>query len=634
MTKPKVVIAGGGIGGLSAAHELVTRGFDVEVYEYHDIPGGKARSMGIPGTAKPASGKDRRHDLPAEHGFRFFPGYYRHVIDTMQHTPYWDTKEVVSDRLIKVDKEALASFTTRAIITPAKMPSTLSGFLKLRRVMKSQPSVNFDKGELRYYMGKLWQIVTSCHERRDDQYEQIPWWEFVGAENRSDNYQKYLADISRTLVAADPKKVSTRTNGNVWIQTLMGMWGERGDRVLDGPTNQIWIYPWLKYLMDEGVKYYINASVTEVMTDDKGVTGLRVKDAENDREGAVHRHMARVLDCDRYGITEVEPVEGEELIASGDYYVSAVPVERMAELLSDPFDGENHSFEQGKDPLKDGGSDLYKANPAFKHIIELSYSVQWMNGIQFYLRSTEGKDAAPYLPGHHIHVDAPFALTSIFQTHYWKGPDGKKGMDLSVYGDGTLKAICSVDISNWKDAPGRIYDKCAIDLHRSQVFEEVWEDVKCGFRHNPESALTDENLITWQLDSDITQLSQIRLKNREPLLVNRVNTWRLRPEATTEISNLYLASDYVRTKTDLATMEGANEAARCAVNGILDASKSDQPLCRLWPLQEPAALKPFKDYDRQRYLLGEQWSNKFPLLMKFRFFWWILKNLLGFGAKS
>ena len=43
----KVIILGGGIGGLSAAHELVKRKFDVEVYEYHEIPGGKARSIPV-----------------------------------------------------------------------------------------------------------------------------------------------------------------------------------------------------------------------------------------------------------------------------------------------------------------------------------------------------------------------------------------------------------------------------------------------------------------------------------------------------------------------------------------------------------------------------------------------------------
>ena len=65
-----VAILGGGIGGLSAAHELAERGFEVVVLEGRSAPGGKARSMPVPG-----SGVDGRADLPAEHGFRFFPGY-------------------------------------------------------------------------------------------------------------------------------------------------------------------------------------------------------------------------------------------------------------------------------------------------------------------------------------------------------------------------------------------------------------------------------------------------------------------------------------------------------------------------------------------------------------------------------
>src|SRR5262249_1526638 len=60
----------------------------------------------------------------------------------------------------------------------------------------------------------------------------------------------------------------------------------------------------------------------------------------------------------------------------------------------------------------------------------------------------------------------------------------------------------------------------------------------------------------------------------EPLLVNAVRTWADRPDAFTNIPNFFLASDYVRTFTDLATMEGANEAARRAVNAILSASGS------------------------------------------------------------
>ena len=41
----KVVVMGGGVAGMSAAHELVERGFTVEIFERSRVPGGKARSV-------------------------------------------------------------------------------------------------------------------------------------------------------------------------------------------------------------------------------------------------------------------------------------------------------------------------------------------------------------------------------------------------------------------------------------------------------------------------------------------------------------------------------------------------------------------------------------------------------------
>ena len=59
----------------------------------------------------------------------------------------------------------------------------------------------------------------------------------------------------------------------------------------------------------------------------------------------------------------------------------------------------------------------------------------------------------------------------------------------------------------------------------------------------------------------------------------------------------------MRTHIDLATMEGANEAARRAVNGILDATGSGAPRCKLWKLEEPAAFAPARAVDRLRWKL-------------------------------
>lgn len=43
---------GGGVPGLSAAHELAERGCAVTVHAYHGVLGGKARSMEVPGTGE------------------------------------------------------------------------------------------------------------------------------------------------------------------------------------------------------------------------------------------------------------------------------------------------------------------------------------------------------------------------------------------------------------------------------------------------------------------------------------------------------------------------------------------------------------------------------------------------------
>ena len=70
----KVIVLGGGVAGMSAAHELAERGFEVVVFEARAATGGKARSFPFPGSATQG-----RPPLPGEHGFRFFPGFYRHA---------------------------------------------------------------------------------------------------------------------------------------------------------------------------------------------------------------------------------------------------------------------------------------------------------------------------------------------------------------------------------------------------------------------------------------------------------------------------------------------------------------------------------------------------------------------------
>ena len=68
----------------------------------------------------------------------------------------------------------------------------------------------------------------------------------------------------------------------------------------------------------------------------------------------------------------------------------------------------------------------------------------------------------------------------------------------------------------------------------------------------------------------------------------------------------------IRDSTDLATMEGANEAARRAVNAILEGIGSQAPRCPVWPLQEPPIFGPARLLDRLRWMALRR--NARPLL--------------------
>jgi hypothetical protein len=115
----KVIILGGGVAGMTAAHELAARGFAVVVYELRQVPGGKARSM----DAIPGSGG--RRALPGEHGFRFFPGFYTHVPDTMSRIPFGGQAQGVFDNLVTSTQVEIARADAQnELVAPAHFPVT------------------------------------------------------------------------------------------------------------------------------------------------------------------------------------------------------------------------------------------------------------------------------------------------------------------------------------------------------------------------------------------------------------------------------------------------------------------------------------------------------------------------------
>ena len=566
-----VIILGGGVGGMSAAHELIERGYKVTIFERQKyIPGGKARSVPVPNT----STGDRK-DLPGEHGFRFFPGFYRHITDTMSKIPFKGNRKGVLDNLVPTHTIMMARYDDSPIITLDDFPTSLQDLEIIIKAIAESETVGLKDGEAEFFAKRVWQLMTSCHDRRVTQYERMGWWEFLEADRHSEAYKTlFVLGLTRSLVAAKAELASTKTVGDIFIQLVFNLLdaGTETDRVLNGPTNERWIDPWLDYLKSKGVTYHFGHIATEILTEGEEICGVKVRNE----------------------------FDGTEEVHTADHYISAVPVERMAKLITPK---------------------LKKIDATLEYIEELGENnVSWMNGIQFFLKKQTNINH-----GHVIYLNSQWALTSISQKQFWDP------IDLANYGNGETKDVLSVDISDWDEIG--LNGKTAKQCTKEEIIEEVWKQLKKSLHIDGKEVLKDDDVVTVYLDSDIkfdvekssTGILRNKVTNEEPLLVNFVNTWTMRPAAYTRVENLYLASDYVRTNTDLASMEGANEAARRAVNCILDKDHSRARKCEVWDLHEPLLLACYRWNDNRRYKLGLPFTTRLPWFMKIAI--WFMKHL-------
>ena len=637
----KVAVLGGGVAGMSAAHELAERGFSVDVYERQPVyVGGKARSVdvaagqlidlnalltgGPPDPARlPGPTAAGRPDLPGEHGFRFFPGFYRHVTDTMKRIPYGTNKQGVFDNLVCSERVLLARFGRPPLPALVNFPKTRADLETIVQDL-TQADTGLTSSDKKLFAHNLWQILTSSYERRRQVYERQSWWDFMqtdaqrardarppqapptpdlllkAAEHHASGkpaapfpYEIYcVGGLTRSLVAAQPKLMSVKTGGDILLQLLLLIAdpSTHADRILNGPTNEVWLRPWLTHLTTTlGVRFH-------------------------------HHRYATRLECDpdtrRVTAAYVRPDVGDaEERVEADYYVAAVPVEQMAVLLKN-------------------SPALLTIDATLGFIEKLAapatHALNWMNGIQYYLNVD-----VPLAPGHVICLDSPWAVTAISQAQFWPQHP------LAGYGDGQVKGLLSVDVSNWFEKG--LNHRTAQDCTLPQIVAEVWAQLRKSLTlASGECLLRDEMCVGCYVDSDIERPSNQPLPppikspfvaehNTEPLLVNTANSWSLRPESFCGVENLFLASDYVRTSTDLATMEGANEAARRAVNGIIAASGSGAAFCKIWPLHEPDVLAVLRAYDQARFAKGLPWANALDelptrLLHELNYWWQHLRH--------
>ncbi|MFD0203170.1 MULTISPECIES: hydroxysqualene dehydroxylase [Saccharothrix] len=548
-----VAVLGGGVAGMTAAHELAERGFAVTVYERRAL-GGKCRSMPVPGT-----GQDGRPDLPGEHGFRIFFGFYQDLPDTLRRIPFPGNANGVHDNLVSAT-EFLASFAGGR--EDLRIPLALPGLVEqlapdalLRQVRAAVETVlHLPPHEAAVFAQRMLVYLTSCEERRLDQWEHTPWPEFLRAHGKSEDYKRFFVDgPTRVLAATRTDNASTHTAGLVLERLVFALLG-RGtegplDRVLNAPTNEAWIDPWERHLRALGVEFRIGWAVEDLVVDRGRISTARVRDPD--------------------GRTEE---------AAADFYVCALPVEHARRVWNE---------------------DLLAADPRLRAAATLE--TRWMVGLMLYFdRPT------PLVHGHVYYLHAPWALTSISQAAFWPERDFR-----ADYGDGTVADCVSVIISDW-DTPGVLFGRPAKQLTEEQLVQEVLTQLKQHLNDSGRTVLDESSLVTWFLDPGVSGLGGPNPANADELVVHPVGSWHRRPTARTAVPNLFLAGDYLQVPINGASMEGANSSARLAVNALLDENGSSAPRAVVRDLYRAPEFELLKAQDQVNYRLGL--PNTFDIL--------------------
>src|SRR5204863_9105756 len=138
-----------------------------------------------------------RSGLPGEHGFRFFPGFYLNLGDTMRRIPTSDG--TVYDRLVRAstyrtsfagrpDLTAPLSLPPEGV-TPETFTESLAAALVEAYMLPPQEAL--------YFASKLFVYLTSCDERRLGQWDWVSWKDFIREDHMS---QEYRTVASRSLV--------------------------------------------------------------------------------------------------------------------------------------------------------------------------------------------------------------------------------------------------------------------------------------------------------------------------------------------------------------------------------------------------------------------------------------------------
>lgn len=526
--QPRVVIVGGGIAGLTSAHLLAERGFKVTVVELFPACGGKAKSKRING-------------YPVEHSPRVYGLRSHHLKKLLGLIPYNENSKLLDN--LTTPSLALSYFKYRTFKfnTLMKRPRwSKTNFIAYPLIFLGVGLVNFYRiirmaiigplhllaiktpmTELLDWVLKHYYLAFACDERAR-RLINVTYGDYLQLEKKSNEYKHYLFPWAG-IIAAGHEDSEAYFSVATTLRTILldnALFLGFAHDMMNGPTSERFIDPWVRYLQSKGVEFLFNKEMIDATLENGAMKSVVLAD-------------------------------GRKLEA--DYFILALSLVGMRKLLAES------NFSKEMPDLK-------------KSIYELP--MEWSNGMQFFLRDFP-KDTENHKIGQlTVNQDSPWECLSIIQAEgFWKDIPLPEG----------CKCVISGAFSNHM-TPGTVTGKPFVECTMDEIKEELLKQINFTEK---------ELIIDWKLDYELDLMDEAeyqkvkktlpghishqrkdgkRFIDYTPLYVPKVGTDFHVVTTETTLSNVFLASEYVKTEIPIPTMEKACESGHRAAKALVASS--------------------------------------------------------------
>jgi len=558
----KIIIFGAGISGLTVAHELVEKGFNVEVHETDYIPGGMARSTRT------------LNDTPSEHSWRGYGPFYYNTYDILGRLKiksYQISNQ--SDNNLNVN-----SFTPEEVALHNTVNDAWiiykNGVYDITKFIKSHPGGNLIKNALGRDIELVWkEFNMDWHNNKKSVFNTLEKYKIGSIKNYNTkiinetvvnnlvplhfnhlsakinfidypfliyifckqllcnkrkkhyfnkkfiNYMDYVSNDTKNYLVNflagpgygfDKKDVSV---GHYFLFLLYVFVTENKTwMVMNGPTNESWINIWVNYLINKGVTFKFNSSLKQI-----------------------NYYQNKIINC----ITN-----NKILIA--DEYVLCINPNNLEKIF-----------------YNSNMYDLYKVHKKINTTNDqISFRLGFNKNIK--LPKNEG----------FVLINSPYNITFYAADNFWNNT--YLGENIKSLWSGTLVITYQRGFNN----------KTALECSIPELLDEIILQI---FSDNYINTLNVcKNDIVYKEIFEDWYWNGKNLESKNKKWVNNIYNEKYRPSNITHYNNLYLGGAHTKTSVNIWLMEGAVESGKMVSNCILN--KYNIPECNLFTFKIPLII--------------------------------------------